>query len=751
MTRWLRIPLLTISFLLVLLLAAGPLPAASREVPPPDQVLVKYRAGATEGERARARGNGRLKKRIRLLGVECLRPGGGETVAQAVARLSRDPAVEYAEPDYRVVRCGIPRQATDDPRFTSQWYLDSEPILTTIGGTAQYLFDVDMDAPEGWALLSRAYAETTRVVGVLDSGLGAAGVFSAAAGGYLPNLEDAPRSVLWSNPGETANGLDDDGNALVDDLNGWDFYQGDNAPADEPDDGHGTAVAGLVGAATANGLGMASPGYPLSGGGSRIRLLPLRWWSSISEITEGIAYATEMKQGGAPIVALNGSFAIAPQGLESLTLKEAIRSAGVEDILFVASAGNYDGPTGDFPQADNDLKPLYPASYSTTMPHVLAVAAVNSGAALANFSHYGERSVQLAGPGQAVLSLGPLDGQYENWDGTSFSSPLAAGVAALVMGQAPALAPSTAIRRLTQGGVFQKSYLGRLKSARRLNLAGALSPFYPYSGLAYLGSAIPLRLYDDPLSASFGAAVTGSSRQPEVAVFKDTGSGYAVSPVAPGLATFALSFPDSTAGISTLKTGPWRVTALAPFWGRLAQGDTITLGVHPSCAGTLTSDAPGMAAVGSSPWTLTALRAGATAESVVHLILTRGGVVVEESGPFYIAGEPTPDGGGGGGGGCFIATAAFGGEGVEEVRTLRAFRDRVLLASAGGRALVGLYYRVSPPIADWLRGHAAARAAVRAALQPVVFSIRHPLAALLLLLSLLAGFVLLFQRRARTN
>ncbi len=98
---------------------------------------------------------------------------------------------------------------------------------------------------------------------------------------------------------------------------------------------------------------------------------------------------------------------------------------------------------------------------------------------------------------------------------------------------------------------------------------------------------------------------------------------------------------------------------------------------------------------------------------------------------------------------CFIATAAYGSRLAPEVATLREFRDRYLLANAPGQAFVEWYYRVSPPAAAFIAKHESLKTAVRWGLEPVVYAVKHPAAALLVML-LIPALVTAGKRRRRS-
>ncbi|TAN42602.1 MAG: hypothetical protein EPN25_02760 [Nitrospirae bacterium] len=116
-----------------------------------------------------------------------------------------------------------------------------------------------------------------------------------------------------------------------------------------------------------------------------------------------------------------------------------------------------------------------------------------------------------------------------------------------------------------------------------------------------------------------------------------------------------------------------------------------------------------------------------------------------------VTNEPPPAASSGGGGGCFIATAAFGSPLAPEVATLRRFRDEHLLTNAAGRWFVSMYYRLSPPVAAVIGNSEGLRTVSRAALYPVVYSVKHPDYALFILTIPVFTAIILRTRRSKKH
>lgn len=227
-------------------------------------------------------------------------------------------------------------------------------------------------------------------------------------------------SNIWINTKEIPNnGIDDDGNGFIDDVRGWDFGGLDGTPDNNPKEDkadHGTLVAGLAAAVTNNGIGVASIGF-----NSTIMAVKTSQNNIRSDIGtaliaygyQGIIYAAE---NGANVINCSwGGFGY------SIAAQSIIDYAISKGALVVAAAGN-----------DNSANSFYPASYKG----VLSVAATNYVDQRASFSNYGY-NIDVTAPGVNIYSTWQDDPFYKSTSGTSLSSPIAAGLAALVVNQFP--------------------------------------------------------------------------------------------------------------------------------------------------------------------------------------------------------------------------------------------------------------------------------------------------------------------------
>jgi subtilisin family serine protease len=363
------------------------------------QVIVKFKPSASLPEEAAIRRQEGLEKKkdLGLIDAEVDKIQG-QSVEQAVRALEGRPNVEYAEPDFIVRVTGY----ADEPRFSELWGLHNtgQTIFDSPG-----VADVDVNGLEASAVTQ---GDPNLVVAVIDSGVD----FSH------PDLSGR----RWVNPGESGggkatNGIDDDGNGFVDDVNGADFINNDGNPSDDIDDSnHGTHVSGTI-AASVNNQGVV-------GVAPKVKIMALKAIpGSISGAIDAITYA---KNKGAKIS--NNSWGFG--GGESLALKEAIEDS---DSLFVAGAGN---GGSDFIGDDNDVTPFYPASYDS--PNILSVTAIDNQGNLSFLSNFGATSVDISAPGVNILSTF-RNNSYAYLMGTSMATPHAAGVAALAASVDPAL------------------------------------------------------------------------------------------------------------------------------------------------------------------------------------------------------------------------------------------------------------------------------------------------------------------------
>lgn len=382
----------------------------------PGQIIVTYREGVTAAQRdamlstKRARGHTTISRRVgRHALTELVRLPTGVSVEQALKQYSADPTVAHAEPDYLIT---TDVEANDTYAVSGDlWGMggDAMPLGTAYGSGAN----------EAWAM--GHVGSDSVYVGIVDEGV------------QFDHPDIAAN--VWTNPWDPVDGVDNDGNGYIDDIHGWDFANGDNDVFDgdsNPDiDSHGTHVAGTIGGVGGNGQGVVGVNW-------NVTMIPAKFLGpsggSTANAVAALNYLTDLKvRHGIDLVATNNSWSGGPF---SSVLLDAINEGGDEDILFVTVAGN-DG-------TNNDSTPSFPGNYQCTnggtrgWDCVVSVAAIDAAGALPVFSQYGATTVDLAAPGDAIVSTVP-DDSYAAYSGTSMAAPHVAGAVALCASINPAL------------------------------------------------------------------------------------------------------------------------------------------------------------------------------------------------------------------------------------------------------------------------------------------------------------------------
>ena len=313
-------------------------------------------------------------------------------LAATLQAMRREPGVVYAEED----------------RTRHTLYTPNDPSYGSVGSWGQPYDDLHglkaIDAGTAW--------DTTQgqgiVVAVIDTGVDY----------EHPDIQ----ANIWLNPREIAgNAIDDDANGFVDDVLGWDFVGASAGVGTEDADptdihGHGTHVSGTIAATGDDGLGVIGVAW-------KAQIMPVKGLDDYgsgfdSQLARAILYAVD---NGADVI--NASWG-AP-GV-SQTLADAVNYARAHGVVFVAAAGN----------ETKDASRFSPAC----IPAAITVAALDPYGRAAYFSNFGTR-IDVAAPGEDILSLEARTAGYTRKSGTSMAAPHVSGVAALILASHPTFSP----------------------------------------------------------------------------------------------------------------------------------------------------------------------------------------------------------------------------------------------------------------------------------------------------------------------
>lgn len=277
------------------------------------------------------------------------------------------------------------------------------------------------------------------------------------------NHEDLSGNI-WTNPGESGldskgrdksnNGIDDDGNGFTDDVHGWNFVSNNKDLTDNH--GHGSHIAGIVGAEAGNKKGIA-------GISPEVSMMVLKYYDpkvantdNLKNTVSAIRYAVKMK---ANIINYSGG------GTEySQDEKDAIAEAQKQGILFVAAAGNE--------RSNSDKNKYYPADYG--LSNIISVTAIDPSTEVLASSNYGTETVDIAAPGQNILSTLPGN-NYGYMTGTSQATAFVTGAAVLVMARREQYQAEDVKKYILATGESETSLLAKCRTSKQLNLFKAVT------------------------------------------------------------------------------------------------------------------------------------------------------------------------------------------------------------------------------------------------------------------------------------
>ena len=690
-----------------------------------DRLLVKFKPGTSSiaMDDVNKRVGGNVESVITKIGAHLVTVPRGQGAAKMAAyRLQRQ--VEYVEMDRIAQTVDFP----GDPYFSNQWGMTK------------------IQAPQAWDITKGSPAVR---IAILDTGID------------IDHPDLAGKIVSSVNFGNST---------TVDDLYG-----------------HGTHVAGIAAAITANGVGVAGLGRDCSL--MNVKVMNDDGEGYYSSIVEGIIWAAD---NGADVInmSIGGTDT-------SLTLEDAVNYAWNKGVVVVAAAGN-----------NHSTAPFYPAYYTNAM----AVGATDVNDAMPSWSNRGSW-VDVAAPGDDIYSCMP-DAQYGYKDGTSMASPHVAGLAALVF--------SVANDTNGDGKINDEVRAAIQASCDKVSIDVAYGRINAYKAVKTSSAPTPAAITDLAVSSFSTNSVTLHWTAPgsndNVGTASQYDIRYSTSPIteaswdsatqctgepAPQPAGSSESFNVVGLSPGTMYYFALKAADNVPNWSELSNVANGSTGVSTSVGSNVSVSLPGVVVTfsnvavegitavtilpgntcGSFPAKVQAVSyidISTTAVyngpitvgirynptnikdpqklSLLHCTGAQWGNVTASVDTVnnIVCGEVTSlsDFALGESGGCFIATAAYGSYLESHVNTLRSFRDQYLETNPIGSAFVSLYYKMSPPMADFIEKHPQLKPIVRAGLMPAVVMSKVALntttaekAAILASLVLLSILVALWLRR----
>ena len=365
----------------------------------------------------------------------------GKTIEEIIPSLKEQGIFAMVEPEWVLYTA---ETTPDDSRFNRQWGMEK------------------IEAEKAWDITTGSHEV---IVGILDTGIN-----------Y--NHPDLAANI-WTNEAE-ANGLpgvDDDNNGFIDDIHGQDFAYDDGDPID--DQGHGTHVAGIVGAVGNNSIGVTGVNW-------NVRLMAIKSGNAQGgfsgwDILHGTEYAIE---NGAKVINYSiQDYSAHTDETSPRWLNPSFQRALEKGVLIVCAAGN-NGKRGS----------THPGS--SVVPNVMSIAATTSSDVKASYSQYGP-NVHMAAPGSKIYST--YKNNYGNMNGTSMASPQVAGAAALLLSVDPDISVLDLKQRLMDTSDRLPALEGKVLSGR-LNLYNLVNGYAPPNQAPIIDSFTP----ENPVSVEEG-------------------------------------------------------------------------------------------------------------------------------------------------------------------------------------------------------------------------------------------------------